>query len=85
MVVLDDVRRWLVKTIRTLGGKVRTQIRKAKNDYLKFSKTKRKTKKIINRAMKAMLRYVRRNIGQLEKILPKIPDVEKKILEWLAV
>jgi len=83
--LLNDVRRWLVRTIRTLGGKLRTRRRKAEQDYLRFAKTKRKTKKIIHRAKKAMLQYVRRNLGQLEKILRKLPDVEKKILERLGV
>lgn len=83
--LLNDVRRWLVKTIRSLGEKVRTRRRKAEKDYLNFSKTKRKTKKIVDKAKKTMLQYVRRNLGQLEKILQKTPDVEKKIIEWFAV
>ena len=83
--LLNDVRRWLVKTIRSLGGKMRTRRRKAEKDYLKFSKTKRKTKKIIHKAKKTMLQYARRNIRQLETVLQTIPGVEKKILEWLAV
>ena len=83
--LLNDVRRWLVRTIRRLGGKMRTRRRKAEKEYLRFSKTKRKTKKIINRAKKAMLQYVRRNIGQLETVLRAIPEVEEKILRWLAV
>jgi len=83
--LLNDVRRWLVKTIRSLGGKLRTRRRKAEKDHLKFSKAKRKTRKIIAKAKKAMLQYVRRNIRQLENILIHIPDVEKKTMEWLAV
>ncbi len=83
--LLNDVRRWLVRTIRSLGGKVRTRRRKADKEYLRFSKTKRKTKKIIDRAKKAMLQYVRRNIRQLENILQKTSGVEAKILERLAV
>jgi len=83
--LLNDVRRWLVKTIRRLGGKMRTRRRKAEKEYLRFAKTKRKTKKIIHRAKKAMLQYVRRNIGQLETVLRKIPAVETKILDTLAV
>jgi IS5 family transposase len=83
--LLNDVRRWLVGTIKRLGGKVRTYRRKADKEYLRFSKTKRKTKKIIGRAKKAMLQYVRRNIRQLETLLQKPLKVETKILEWLAV
>jgi transposase, IS5 family len=68
-----------------LGGKVRTRRRKADQDYLRFSKTKRKTKKIIDKAKKAMLQYVRRNIRQLENVLQKSSGVEAKILERLTV
>jgi len=80
--LLNDVRRWLVRTIKTLGGKMRTRRRKAEQDYLRFAKTKRKTKKIIHRAKKAMLQYVRRNIVQLAGLLR---PVEKKILDRFAV
>ncbi len=32
-----------------------------------------------------MLQYVRRNLGQLAERIKRIPDVERKILEYLAV
>jgi len=83
--LLNDVRRWAVRTIKTLGGKFRTRRRKAEKEFLSFSKTKRKTRKIIRKAKKSMLQYVRRNLGQMEQLLKKIPDIEKKVLEYLAV
>jgi len=83
--LLNDVRRWLVRTIKKLGGKMRTRRRKAEQDYLRFAKTKRKTKKIIHRAKKAMLQYVRRNVVQLGGLLPNVRQVKKKILERFAV
>lgn len=83
--LLNDVRRWAVRTIKKLGGKFRTRRRKAEKEFLSFSKTKRKTRKIIRKAKKAMLQYGRRNLGQLEQLIKKIPDIEKKVLEYLAV
>ncbi len=83
--LLNDVRRWLVRTIKKLGGKMRTRRRKAEQEYLRFAKTKRKTKKIIHRAKKTMLQYVRRNVVQLGGLIPNVRHVEKKILERFAV
>jgi hypothetical protein len=77
--LLNDVRRWLVKTIRKLGGKMRTRRRKAEQEYLKFAKNKRKTKKVIAKAKKAMLQYVRRNLGQLGQVLERARNVSKAI------
>jgi len=83
--LLNDVRRWAVRTIKKLGGKFRTRRRKAEKEFLSFSKTKRKTRKVIRKAKKSMLQYVRRNLGQLEQLIAKIPDIEKKVLDYLAV
>jgi hypothetical protein len=83
--LLNEVRRWAVRTIKRLDGKFRTRRRKAEKEYLSFSKTKRKTRKVIRKAKKAMLRYARRNLGQLGELIKKIPDIEKKVLDYLAV
>jgi hypothetical protein len=68
-------RRWLVRTIRKLRGRMRTRRRKADQEYLKFAKTKRKTKKVIAKAKKAMLQYVRRNLKRLGQVLHHAGDV----------
>jgi IS5 family transposase len=83
--LLNDVRRWAVRTIKKLGGKFRTRRRKAEKEFLSFSKTKRKTRKTIRKAKKSMLQYVRRNLGQVEQLIKKIPDIEREVLEYLAV
>jgi len=83
--LLNDVRRWLVKTIRKLGGKMRTRRRKAEQEYLKFAKSKRKTKKTIAKAKKAMLQYVRRNLRQLGEVLQRAQDVAKAMGERYRV
>lgn len=82
--LLNDVRRWAVRTIKKLGGKFRTRRRKAEKEFLSFSKTRRKTKKVIRKAKKSMLQYVRRNLGQLEQVLKKIPNIGKRVRDYLA-
>ena len=74
--LLNDVREWLVKSIRKLGNalgvkRVRTYKRKARQEYLKFAKKKTKTKKTIAKAKKAMLQYVRRNLRQMWELVEK--------------
>jgi transposase, IS5 family len=71
--LLNDVREWIVGQIKEISGKtkekVRTYRRKAKRMYINFSKRKQKTKKMVERAKREMLQYVRRNIRQLEERL----------------
>jgi hypothetical protein len=71
--LLEKARRFCVKQIQQLSHvvekKVRTYCRIAKKQYLNFTKKKRKTKKQIRRMHKALLQYVRRNIGQLSELI----------------
>ena len=71
--LLNDVREWLVDNINKMGRKIgvkkRTYRRKAKKEYLGFSKKRKKTRNAVKKAKKAMLQYVRRNMGQLEELL----------------
>jgi hypothetical protein len=71
--LLNDVRQWLVGKIRGIGGdvgrKYRTYCRKARQVYLNFAKSKRKTKRQIKRAQRQMLQFVRRNLRQMEEAL----------------
>ncbi|MEE9189165.1 MAG: hypothetical protein V3U16_00150 [Candidatus Neomarinimicrobiota bacterium] len=68
--LLNDVREWLVNTIRTTGKKIgksyRTYCRTARKTYLNFAKKKTKTKKAVKQAKRQMLQFVRRNLKQLE-------------------
>jgi hypothetical protein len=72
--LLNKCRQWTVKVIRTvekrfnLKEKVRTYRRKAQEAYLGFQKKRRKTKREINLMRGKLLRYLRRNIGQLEQL-----------------
>jgi hypothetical protein len=84
--LLNDVREWLVAQIRRIGkviGKknIRTYRRSARKEYLNFSKKKVKTKKMIAKAMKKMLQYVRRNIRQLQDLLHIVRVKSHKIQE----
>jgi IS5 family transposase len=91
--LLNDVREWLVRNIKrvgkVIGKKYRTYPRKARKDYLNFSKKKRKTKKAINKAKRQMLQYVRRNIKQLKDGLEQVKAtgqrVKQNILDRLQV
>jgi hypothetical protein len=49
--------------------KPRTYRREAKKRYIRFSKTKRKDKKVVRKAVGQQLRYVRRNLKTLNKML----------------
>jgi len=71
--LLNMVREWLVRTIRRMGKvvgkKPRTYSRRARQEYLKFSKKKNKTRKAIAKAKKAMLQYVRCNLKQMKDMV----------------
>ncbi len=73
--LLNKCRQWTVKVIRSVetrfnvSEKVRTYRRKAQAAYLGFQKRRRKTKREINLMRGKLLRYLRRNVGQLEALL----------------
>jgi len=73
--LLNESRRQLERMIGKLykesidGDRPRIYPRKARKEYLNFSKKKRKSKKEIRRAIKSQLQYVRRDIKVLEQML----------------
>jgi IS5 family transposase len=75
--LLNTVREYLcqkildVKNTYDPKGRIRTFRRTARKLYLNFQKTKRKSKALIRKARNKMIRYVRRNIGQLETVLKR--------------
>jgi len=91
--LLNDVREWLVRNIkrlgRAIGKKYRTYSRRARREYLNFSKKRTKSKKVIQKAKKQMLQYVRRNISQLKEAIEVVraegQRVKQKIMERLEV
>ena len=89
--LLNRARQWVVKAIRVIRrrcdvkGKVRTYCRKAQAAYLGFQKKRKRTKAAVRLMRGKLLRYLRRNIGQLEKLLrgygERLKDKERKVLE----
>jgi len=73
--LLNRAREWIVghivrlRKVLGIGEKIRTYRRCARRAYLNFSKNRRKTKAVIKKTHKKMLRYVKRNIRQLEVLL----------------
>lgn len=73
--LLNKCRQWVVKVIKLVEKragvkeKARTYCRKAQKAYLGFQKRRRKTKREINLMRAKLLRYLRRNVGQLEALL----------------
>jgi hypothetical protein len=85
--LLNEVREWAVKKLREIsrktGEKIRTYRRKAKKSYLKFSKTKRKTREMIKRARREMLQFTRRNLEQLRERLAELDERQRREVEEL--
>jgi hypothetical protein len=75
--LLNTVREYLCKTILDVKntydpkGRIRTVRRVARKLYLNFQKTKRKSKQLIRNTRNKMIRYVCRNIYQLERVLER--------------
>ena len=84
--LLNEVREWLVKQIKEIrkstGVKwIRTKCRTAREQYLNFSKKKKKTRKVIREAAKQMLQHVRRNKKQLIKLIAELRIKGKEVKE----
>ena len=80
--LLNTVREYLCKTILDVKNtvdpkrRIRTFRRTARKLYLNFQKTKRKCKKLIRNTRNKMIRYVRRNIKQLDLVLQRALDLK---------
>jgi len=91
--LLNRAREWLVKKIDEVGKRIgkrsRTYKRKARQEYLVFSKKRQKTKKMVRTMNKKLLQYVRRNIKQLDEIVKEARarghEIRVKIVERLEV
>ena len=71
--LLNEAREWTVKQVKRLGKElgvtVRTYCRKARKEYLNFSKKKTKSRKLIRKATKSLLQYLRRNVKQMQTLM----------------
>ncbi|MEA1936932.1 MAG: IS5 family transposase [Patescibacteria group bacterium] len=88
--LLNDVREWIIeqikKTNKKTGRKIRTYCRNARKVYLNFIKKKQKTKKMIKKAKREMLQYVRRNMRQIKELMKESKDaVDQKFKEKISL
>ncbi len=88
--LLNDVREWIVEQIKKInkktGKKIRTYCRSARKVYLNFVKKKQKTKKMIKRAKREMLQYVRRNMKQIKELFKETQEsTDKKFKEKISL
>jgi IS5 family transposase len=71
--LLNEAREWTVRQIkrlgRELGTTVRTHCRSARKAYLNFSKKRTKSRKLIRKATKSLLQYLRRNVKQMQVLV----------------
>ena len=79
--ILDECRRSAEAMIDTLhkagmtdGKKPRTYRKKARNAYNSFSKSRKKTKRSIRKAVGQQLRYLRRDLAHITKICTRRPE-----------
>ena len=91
--LLNESRRHLERMIEELyeesidGNRPRLYPRKARKEYLNFSKKRRKSKKEIRRGIKSQLQYVRRDLIVIDKMLSlegrtrRLNDDNKVMLE----
>ena len=86
--LLNEAREWTVRQIKRIGNslgiKVRTYCRKARKEYLNFSKKKSRSRKLIRKTRKSILQYLRRNVKQMQYLVDEAVQqgvkIEKKVL-----
>lgn len=67
----------------TEGKKPRTYREKAKRQYNRFSKNRKKTIKLVKKTIRKQLGYLRRNLGYIETIAAKNPGYLECLAPWL--
>ena len=86
--LLNEAREWLVKHIKEISKRIgrwtRTYRINARNEYLNFSKKRKKTKKTVREAKKKMMQYVKRNIKQLEDLLMELKKRRIEVKEVIV-
>ncbi|SFH38815.1 hypothetical protein SAMN05660649_05010 [Desulfotomaculum arcticum] len=71
---LDDIIDIIHKTLGKPGKRPRTYRQVARRDYLYIVKNKKPGKKAIRKAVGKQLRYVRRNLGAVDRLLAMAGD-----------
>lgn len=91
--LLNEAREWTVSQIKSLGDslgkKLRTYCRKARKEYLNFSKKKSRSRKFIQNTRKSLLQYLRRNVKQMQSLVDEAVQqgvkIKKKVLDRFDV
>ena len=90
--LLNKCRQWTVKVIRTIETrfnikeKARTYCRKAQKAYLGFQKKRRKTKREIRLMQGKLLRFLKRNVGQVERLVGQYAgEIQAREREFLRL
>jgi len=91
--LLNEAREWTVSQLKSLGKslgkKLRTYCRKARKEYLNFSKKKSRSRKLIQKTRKSLLQYLRRNVKQMQSLVDEAVQqgvkIEKKVLDRFDV
>lgn len=88
--LLNDTREQTEKIIDELhqsssGRKPRTYRNKARKDFLSFSKSKKRTRKITRKAIRKQLQYIRRNLGHIGALVEKGAQLTEKQMGKITV
>lgn len=65
--------------------KPRTYRQNARKDYLAYAKRKKRPVKVIRKAIRKQLKYIRRDLGYIDRYLKEGAELSTKQQEWLAV
>ena len=76
--LIEKARRWTVSAIKASGEKVRTYCRKARGVFVNFRRKRRRGKRFIHKTRGQLLRFLRRNIAQLERLAERGCDVPRE-------
>jgi len=78
--LIEKARRWAVGVIKASGEKVRTYCRKARGVFVNFRRKRRRNKRFIQKTRGQLLRFLRRNIAQLERLAERGYSVPREKL-----
>ena len=84
--LLNDAREWLEDTIGAVypkGEKPRTYRRRARKDYLLYTRNRKPSLKLLRRSIRKQLGYVRRNLGYLETKQAALSEKQKHRLRTI--
>ena len=63
------------------GQKPRTYRKVARRDYLRYSKNRRPSQKLLRKSLRKQLSYVARNLGYLSEVKNRLSEKDQKQLQ----